>query len=146
MMASEIVVSDGVTRETFRLPGDLDFEAQAFQFGVHDDAPHVVSDPGYAPPRPARPGYTRTPKEDDVVVCPNCDDELGTGDSDLKRQVWFIKKCGHVYCGDCAKHRTRTAKWRDLRSPRPKSFTNCVADGCGKIKIGGPKAMIQLYI
>ena len=50
----------------------------------------------YSPPSPPREGFTRSPKEDDVIVCPNCDDELGTGDTDLKRSVWFVKGCGHV--------------------------------------------------
>jgi hypothetical protein len=91
-----VVIPGHVMRESFRLPVDLDFEAQAFHLGVDDDVARVIPDPVYNAPTPARSGYTRSLKEDDVAVCPNCDDELGTGDSDLKRQVWFIKKCGHV--------------------------------------------------
>ncbi|KAI9793846.1 MAG: hypothetical protein M1816_007098 [Peltula sp. TS41687] len=51
--------------------------------------------PRYDPPEPARQGFTRSPKEGDMVVCPNCDDELGTGDTEEKRSVWFVKACGH---------------------------------------------------
>lgn len=52
--------------------------------------------PRYDPPKPAQEGFTRSPKEGDTVVCPNCDDELGTGDTEEKRSVWFVKGCGHV--------------------------------------------------
>ncbi len=52
--------------------------------------------PTYDPPTPAQEGFTRTPNEDDVLVCPNCDDELGLGDDEVKRQVWVVKACGHV--------------------------------------------------
>ena len=52
--------------------------------------------PTYDPPAAAPEGFTRTPKEDDVLVCPNCDDELGLGDDEVKRQVWVVKACGHV--------------------------------------------------
>lgn len=49
----------------------------------------------YKAPSPAPEGFTRNAKEDEVVVCPNCDQELGTGD-ETKSQIWVVKKCGHV--------------------------------------------------
>ena len=52
--------------------------------------------PTYEPPPPAREGFTRDLNEDDELICPKCDDELGVGDNDTKRQVWVIKACGHV--------------------------------------------------
>lgn len=52
--------------------------------------------PTYDPPEPAREGFTRSPKEGDTIVCPNCDDELGTGDTEEKRSVFFVRGCGHV--------------------------------------------------
>lgn len=52
--------------------------------------------PMYEAPSAPREGFTRDLKEDDILVCPNCDDELGTGDNDVKRQVWIVKTCGHV--------------------------------------------------
>lgn len=79
------------------MPGDLDFITQGFHMG---DAP--VSRQAQAPPptydAPPSPhaGFTRSPKEDDVLVCPNCEDELGLGEDDVKRQVWAVKACGHV--------------------------------------------------
>lgn len=52
--------------------------------------------PKYEPPEPAADGFTRSPEEDEEVVCPNCGDELAMGDTEDKQQVWVIKKCGHV--------------------------------------------------
>ncbi|RDW63163.1 putative RING finger domain protein [Aspergillus mulundensis] len=49
----------------------------------------------YKPPSPAPEGFTRSAEEDDVAICPNCDEELGKGD-ELKQQIWISKPCGHV--------------------------------------------------
>lgn len=49
----------------------------------------------YKPPSPPPEGFTRSIGEDEVVVCPNCDAELGTGD-EVKQQIFVAKKCGHV--------------------------------------------------
>lgn len=46
------------------------------------------------PPPPE--GWTRSPKDKEVLVCPNCDDELGVGDEEVRRQIWAVKGCGHV--------------------------------------------------
>lgn len=52
-------------------------------------------EPAYKPPSPAPEGFTRNIQEHDIVVCPNCEDELGTGD-ECKQQIWVVKQCGHV--------------------------------------------------
>lgn len=49
----------------------------------------------YKPPSPPPEGFTRTAGEEDIVVCPNCESELGIG-SDQKQEVWIAKQCGHV--------------------------------------------------
>lgn len=49
----------------------------------------------YKPPSPPPEGFTRSAGEDEVVVCPNCNEELGTGD-ETKQQIWAVKNCGHV--------------------------------------------------
>lgn len=49
----------------------------------------------YKPPSPAPEGFTRSFGEDELVVCPNCETELGTGD-EQKRQTWVARPCGHV--------------------------------------------------
>lgn len=78
----------------FVAPDQLDFERPGFNMG---NAPRSQPPPPtYDPPPPPRPGFTRTPKEEDILVCPNCDEELGKGDDDVKRQVWIVKSCGHV--------------------------------------------------
>ncbi|KAL8811270.1 MAG: hypothetical protein Q9223_002830 [Gallowayella weberi] len=78
------------------LPGDLDFVTQGFRMGDVTARQPQPAPPTYDAPSPARKGFTRSPKEDDVLVCPNCEDELGTGKDDIKRQVWVVKTCGHV--------------------------------------------------
>ena len=78
-----------------RVPHDLDFESQGFQLG-HESPPRRV--PAFKPPPPARLGFTRSPREDDEIVCPNCERELGVGEGELERQVWVVKNCGHVGC------------------------------------------------
>lgn len=63
-------------------------------------SPSAQPEPGppresYKPPSPAPEGFTRSTGEDEVVVCPNCDVELGTGEG-VKQQIFVAKKCGHV--------------------------------------------------
>lgn len=84
--------------ENFRVPDMLDFETAAFH--VHRDVTAPPPLPLYDAPAPPRPGYTRSAAENDVIVCPNCNSELGIGDDDRKRSVWVIKKCGHVSLSD----------------------------------------------
>ena len=80
----------------FALPGRLDFETQGFRMGDEAQARPQPPLPTYEPPPAARPGYTRSPNEEDVMICPNCNDELGVGHNAEKRQVWIVRKCGHV--------------------------------------------------
>lgn len=81
------------------LPGNLDFMRQGFPMG---DGPGAQSyPPTYQAPPPPRSGYTRSPDEDIVAICANCDEELGVGEDDLKKQVWASKKCGHVSTSTC---------------------------------------------
>ena len=81
---------------TFRTPESLNFEAPGFDL----DFPHrqpPPPPPTYAAPTAPRAGFTRsnvTPGS--LMVCPMCDDELGVGDSEQKKQVWVARLCGHV--------------------------------------------------
>lgn len=77
------------------LPHNLDWETQGFHMG-RSLPRSSVPPPTYDPPPSPRPGFTRTPKEGEVLICPNCSDELGVGENDLKKQVWVMKSCGHV--------------------------------------------------
>lgn len=78
----------------------MDFEMLGFDMGNHGGArvPEPPP-PTYHAPEEAPGGFTRSPKETDVLVCPNCDDELCLGDDEVKKQVWLVKACGHVSLG-----------------------------------------------
>lgn len=145
------------------LPGDLDFVTQGFQMGDATPRQPQPAPPTYDAPTPAREGFTRSPKEDDVLVCPNCEAELGTGKDDSKRQVWVIKACGHVresrplqaiaanslqvYCGECTQHRSSVKKGRGPRTASTKPFSRCVVEGCtNKKAIVGPRSLFQVYL
>lgn len=125
---------------------DLDFDVVGFDMGLPRQR---TATPTYKAPEAAPEGFTRSPAEDDVLVCPNCGDELCVGDSDLKKQVWILKACGHVYCGDCAQNRTlASAKKRKEKmgsTPRPKPFKICTVDGCDK-KCVARTSMIQVFL
>ncbi|KAK1145307.1 hypothetical protein N8T08_004468 [Aspergillus melleus] len=97
----------------------------------------------YKPPSPAPEGFTRTAGEDEVVCCPNCDAELGVGD-ETKQQIWVAKQCGHVYCGECATHRSKSSA-KKAASQRVKPFSKCQVFDCGK-SVSAPKAMFQVYL
>jgi hypothetical protein len=69
--------------------------------------------PDHVPPEPAKPGFTRSPTENDTVICPGCEEEL-VYDRNLEEPMvkkgnkpptrkereehpfWVIKECGHV--------------------------------------------------
>ena len=144
----------------FTLPHQLDFERPGFNMGTAPQS--QPPPPTYEPPAPPRPGFTRTPKEEDILVCPNCDEELGKGQDEVKRQVWIVKSCGHVksyncqpliavpltdhqvYCGECATNRKASKK--ALRTTRAKPFARCQVKDCGQKPISHPSAMIQVYL
>lgn len=78
---------------------NLNFGAVGFNMGIgFVDEPEAPPPPPptYDAPQAAPQGFTRSPQEEEFLVCPNCEDELCTGDSDQKRQVWLVKGCGHV--------------------------------------------------
>jgi hypothetical protein len=74
---------------------NMDFNVVGFDMGYGAAVPPPPP-PTYDKPVAAPEGFTRSPAEDDAIICPNCKDELCLGDSDLKKQVWIVKGCGHV--------------------------------------------------
>lgn len=83
--------------------GQMDYQRAAF---VHPRPDHVA-------PGPAKQGFTRSPTEEDVVICPSCEEELihdkgpeepvaKKGGKALTRKereehpFWVVKGCGHV--------------------------------------------------
>ena len=100
----------GGEQDNFNIPNMLDFQSVGFDLDhPHRPPPAQPRLPTYeAPPEP-REGFTRSSKgEDYVMVCVNCEDELGAGEDEVKRQVWFVRACGHV-CPRNWKHQ-ETAK------------------------------------
>ena len=144
----------------FQPPGALDFDN--VPFNLHHNGPAILPLPTYEAPPPPQAGFTRSPAETDTVICPNCNDELGIGDDEVKRQVWVVKKCGHVrrayltrvgstngiqvYCGSCTKsrHKLKGKHLRQLSASSP--FSHCVVEGCGKSALGQQKCWVQLYM
>jgi hypothetical protein len=82
------------------VPPVMDFGQVAFDLGY---PPRMMEpeerEPSPIPNLPPVPeGFTRNPVEEDVLVCPACECELSVGEleEEVKRQVWMVKKCGHV--------------------------------------------------
>jgi hypothetical protein len=71
----------------------MDYNVVGFDLGAGFAEPPP---PKYEPPPPAEKGFTRSPEEDEEVVCPNCGDELAVGKDETKQQIWIVKSCGHV--------------------------------------------------
>lgn len=72
----------------------MDYGTVAFDMGL--EGGNQPAQPKYQAPPAAKSGFTRSPGEDEIVVCPNCGDELAMGNSEEKQTVWVMKKCGHV--------------------------------------------------
>ncbi|KAK4505665.1 hypothetical protein PRZ48_003630 [Zasmidium cellare] len=125
----------------------MDYDMTGFDMGFGGNRPPT---PKYEPPEPPAAGFTRSPGEDEVVVCPNCGDELAVGESENKQEVWVIKKCGHVYCGDCAENRhkgsskgVKKGKGKAPVTDAPTPFKQCVVDGCNES--ASSKSMVRVF-
>ncbi|PNS19201.1 hypothetical protein CAC42_2378 [Sphaceloma murrayae] len=143
-------------RTAFAPPGPLNYAMAGFNMG-YQQPPQTPQPPYEAPEKPPI-GFTRSPAEDEVVVCPNCGDELCVGEGEEKRSVWVVKACGHVYCGQCMTHRRATkanskgkarddgkGKQRDDGAPNVRPFKECVVDGCDS-KVSARTSVIQLFL
>ncbi|KAH6680412.1 hypothetical protein B0J14DRAFT_578588 [Halenospora varia] len=151
-----------------------DFHAAILQMGGGDDnffqAPIAMDyarnafaearKPDHVPPKPAREHFTRSPKEDDLIICPSCEEELvhnkeveavtkkGRGAPTRKdmeeHPFWVVKECGHVYCNNCYQHRGLPGKtpgnvtFRETSkepksgksSARPSKVLTCSVEDC----------------
>jgi len=147
-LPNEVTEGIGAMMDGFELIDDIpmpvlmDYAATGFAMGPGGRP----QSPPYIEPSPAPEGFIKSTEEDDIVICPNCNDELGVGKDELKRQVWIAKACGHVYCGECAKNRAvkrgpKTAKV----ALRTKPFSKCVVEDCVK-SVSQQKAMVPLYL
>ncbi|KAK7516280.1 hypothetical protein IWZ03DRAFT_186201 [Phyllosticta citriasiana] len=123
------------------MEGLFNYTDVAFNLGDREPSPAT-----YSAPDAAGPGFTRSPEENEVLVCPNCDSELCAGDEgSLKRQVWIIKGCGHAYCGECTTYRTSTRRKGKDCAGLAATFSRCVVKGCEK-KCSNRSHMIQLFL
>ncbi|KAL3423361.1 E3 ubiquitin-protein ligase complex slx8-rfp subunit rfp1 [Phlyctema vagabunda] len=112
--------------------------------------------PDHKPPPAARDGFTRSPTEEDTVICPACEEEL------IHRKVedepavavkkttrapsrkdreehpfWVVKECGHVYCNNCFQSRGASSKSptgskfpSTSKTPTSKKTLLCAVDDC----------------
>ncbi|CAB11646.1 E3 ubiquitin-protein ligase complex slx8-rfp subunit rfp1 [Schizosaccharomyces pombe] len=87
----------------------------------------------YKPPGPPKSGFTRSFNNDTLMVCPRCQEPLGTSKSKEKSALWATK-CGHVYCGSCAKV-LKTSK---------RSQSKCLVNDCGRY-LNTKNAMWELF-
>jgi hypothetical protein len=124
----------------------LDFDVVGFNIGPGArEAP--APPPTYSAPPKAPEGFTRSPEEEGgALICPNCEEELCVGSDETKRQVWIVKGCGHVYCGECTANRSakRSAKGKE-KPANTNPFKVCVVDGCDK-NVSNKKSMIQVFL
>ena len=83
----------------FQAPGNLDYRlgpnGREFTPPVNEAARQRELE--YKAPVKCQEGFTRDPKEDELLVCPGCDAELGVTSKENEAQgtVW-VGKCGHV--------------------------------------------------
>ncbi|KAL4802156.1 hypothetical protein BDV18DRAFT_147609 [Aspergillus unguis] len=133
-----LFIGDSAVDFTINLDNELRFMGLPNREPTERERPRAA----YKPPSPAPEGFTRTVAEEDVVTCPNCDEELGTGD-EQKEQIYAAKPCGHVYCGECAMNRSLTKSKKTNSKTKP--FSKCQVPGCGK-PVSAPKAMIQVFL
>lgn len=128
-------------------PPNLDYTNVQFALFPGEPVRRRPATPPYEAPPPLAEGFTGSPTEDQVVVCPSCGDELATGRTDEKKQVWVVKACGHVYCGGCMLNRKqgRAASSKGKgRADQTQLRGTCVVPGCST-KIT-PKAAIQVFL
>ncbi|KFY08720.1 hypothetical protein V492_05972 [Pseudogymnoascus sp. VKM F-4246] len=144
-------------------------------FPPHDHVRPEPRKPEHVPPPPASEGFTRSPKEDDVIVCPACDEELvvgaeepatatppgSTGKSATKAKArsrkdreehpfWVVRECGHVYCNKCYQSRRPDAKSTSKsRFPDIQSGTKkvplCAVDDCTS-EVGDKKFWVGVFM
>ncbi|KAJ5312598.1 hypothetical protein PENANT_c007G07186 [Penicillium antarcticum] len=96
----------------------------------------------YKSPEPAPEGFTRTLSDYDVAICPNCHEELGVGEGP-KGQIYVSKKCGHVYCGECAENRSKSKAKKSGSQTKP--FSKCQIAGC-ETSLSSPTALFHLFL
>lgn len=96
------------------LPFQLNYAHHPFQHhGAPAGAPASPPKPKHEPPAPAKDGFTRDTCEDQILICPSCEEELAydpdeeedngpptkkqrTKKDKAEHHFWAVKECGHV--------------------------------------------------
>lgn len=96
-----------IFQNLIRLPDQMNYANRAFG-GV--PVPRPDNKPEHIPPTPAAEGFTTSPQEDSIIICPGCEQELVTNEADepyvkgkgkskkdrAEHPFWVVKACGHV--------------------------------------------------
>jgi hypothetical protein len=78
------------------VPADmLPYSVPAFTYNSSAQPVQRPRRNSYKSPLPAAEGFTRCLKDENVPVCPHCEEELGTGEG-RKQEIYISKPCGHV--------------------------------------------------
>ncbi|KAI9733172.1 MAG: hypothetical protein M1818_007290 [Claussenomyces sp. TS43310] len=129
--------------------------------------------PPHVPPPAVEEGFTRSPKEADVIICPACDRELvakkanaeaalvvkKNGKAPNKAELrenpfWVVKECGHVYCNQCFQNRRPKPKTGPSSNfpeivvtsgTTSKKSRGCAVEGC-KSDIGDKKNWVGVFL
>ncbi|KAK4108968.1 hypothetical protein N656DRAFT_771429 [Canariomyces notabilis] len=128
--------------------------------------------PAHVPPPPARPGFTRNTgtgagSEDEVAVCPSCEQELQydpeeedsvngppakkarTRKDREEHHFWAVKECGHVYCKDCYEGRkggkNSSANFRKGLDSVRRGQILCAVEGC-RSDVSNKPAWVGLFL
>jgi len=128
----------------------FDYGQAAFPMGDRSsETPQATPGEAYKAPPPVPEGFAGDVEEDGIYICPRCDEELATGDTEEKQQVWVVKQCGHVYCGGCARQRVlRNGTKKDKKQSAKDgtlAFKICAVEDCHE-KVDTKGAMIQVYL
>lgn len=146
---------------------NMNYDAVAFAFGGGPAPPEPQKTP-YVPPKPAEPGFTRSPaelKEDEIMICPACEEELVqhqvkdapttnargkalTNKERAEHPFWVVRKCGHVYCNKCyqdRKNKNGDAKFYLPGQPKKDSTLICPVDDCTSA-VSKPTEWIGIFL
>ncbi|KAK6533500.1 hypothetical protein TWF694_002439 [Orbilia ellipsospora] len=131
----------------FQAPNELDWMAiPGFAQQRNEEDLEIIGQHNQKdkPIKPAREGFTRSPKSEDAIGCSNCDQELGDSDDDIKKQIWMMK-CGHCYCGECANEMLSQPPPPRVQKGKRRKFSTCSITGC-KATASGKKFIWEIYV
>ncbi|KAJ5367572.1 hypothetical protein N7541_001513 [Penicillium brevicompactum] len=124
------------------MPAILPYNVPAFEYNSTTQSAPRSRRGAYKAPPPAPKGFARCLEDEHVPICPNCEEELGTG-SGRKVEIYVAKACGHAYCGECAENRSISKSKKS--SSKTKPFSKCQVEGCNK-PVSSQTAMTHLFL